>query len=619
MFEEKLRALPTSSGVYLMKDEYGNIIYVGKAINLKNRVRSYFRAQPKEAVKTIALVRHIADFDYILTDTETEALILECNLIKKHKPKYNISLKDGKTYPYVRITKEPYPKVYVTRQVIRDGSLYFGPYPSVYQLRETLDLLHQIFPLRTCTKAKFNKHEPCLNYHIKRCLAPCADKISQEAYQEMIQNIVRFFNGQDEFIEKKLEEEMSQHAENLEFEEAKVKRDQLLSIRALKENQKVILDHDEDRDYVAMVRNHLGSMCQVFFIRKGKLLGKESYPLKTTESDNDDEIFTSFIKQFYLEQASVPKIIEVYRPFSDKEALEELLSSKHGKKVSFHIPQRGDHKKLMELVKKNALEALAKRPNAQAYEEDRTLKALEKLQDFLHLENLPHRIECYDISNIQGSDSVASMVVFENGKPKKSEYRKFKIKTVEGPNDFLSMYEVITRRFSRVEKEKELQDKKFSHLPDLVIIDGGKGQLGYARRAMREVGYDFIPTFGLAKEEELLFKESVEEPIVLPRDSYELYLIQRLRDESHRFAITFHRSLRAKRQLASILDDIPGIGKKRKALLLAHFGSFKAIVGASLEDLEMVEGLPKEVANTLYYALKSHYTLQMQLKAKERK
>lgn len=619
LIEEKLKLLPTASGVYLMKDINNHIIYIGKAVNLKNRVRSYFRSQPKEALKTKALVSHISDFEYIVTDSETEALVLECNLIKKHSPKYNINLKDGKTYPYIKLTKETYPRLLITREIQRDGSEYFGPYPSVNQLREIVELLHQIFPLRTCKKPQFNKKETCLNFHINRCLAPCIDKISPENYQEMIKKISLFFKTQDDGIEKTLEHEMTELAEALNFEGALLKREQLKAIRQIKEEQKVISNHQDNKDFVAMARNSLGTLIQVFFIRQGKLLGRESYPLKVDKNDSDDEIFSSFIKQFYLEQASVPKQIEIDRHFSDEENLSRFLSEKHGHKVSFHQPHRGEAKQLMNLVTKNAYEALTKKPNAKTYEDSRTTEALKELQSYLGLENLPERIECYDISNIQGTNSVASMIVFEKGKPQKREYRKFKIKTVEGPNDFLSIYEVITRRFNRALKEQKENPKnaKFSKLPDLIIIDGGKGQLGYARKAMKETGFSSIPTFGLAKEEELLFKEHDSEPIILPRDSNSLYLVQRIRDETHRFAITFHRSLRGKRQLASVLDDIYGVGKKRKTLLLNHFGSISKLLEANLEEIESVEGIPKEVAETIYYALKSHYQLQTKIKATE--
>lgn len=618
MLEEKLAQLPTSPGIYLMKDDSGKVIYVGKAKNLRNRVRSYFRQQPKEAVKTKALVRHIADFEYIIVDSESEALVLECNFIKKYNPKYNINLKDGKTYPYVRITNEPFPKLFVTRQMVRDGSHYFGPYPSVYQLRETVELLHQIFKLRTCSNARFNKGEPCLNAHIERCEAPCVGRISREAYQHKIEQILAFFSGQNDTLEQELEKAMLAASEALDFEEAARKRDQLRGIQAIHSQQKAVMTKDQDQDYVAMVRNDLGAMAQVFFVRGGKLLGRESYPLKTQAGDSDEEIFSSFLKQFYLSQVAVPKEIEIYKDFEEAPLLAQLLTEKHQHKVSFHVPQRGAKKALMDLVERNAGDSLAKRPVSAERQKERTEGALIDLQEYLSLDSFPKRIECYDISNIQGSDSVASMVVFVNGRPQKDQYRKFKIKTVEGPNDFASMAEVINRRFARATKELEAGEGKngFAWLPDLVIIDGGKGQLGYAREAMRQQGYGDIPTFGLAKQEELLFKEDEEEPIVLPRESNALYLIQRLRDESHRFAITFHRSLRGKRQLASVLDEIPGVGKKRKESLLTHFGSFSKILSASLDDLKDVEGISEGLAETIYIELKNHQALQAKIQSR---
>lgn len=616
LIKEKLSTLPSEPGVYLMKDENGTIIYVGKAINLKNRVRSYFRKQPSEAVKTIALVRHIVDFEYIIVDNETEALVLECNLIKKYRPKYNIELKDGKSYPYVRLTKEAYPRLFITRHVVRDGSRYFGPYTNIGELRETMELLHQIFPYRTCSNTLFNKGISCLNEHIGLCAAPCIDKISQSDYQLMIEQIAQFFSGHTDTLIKKLQHEMNQCAENLEFEKAAIKRDQLKAIEAISDRQKMSFSRDENQDVVAMARNDLGAMMQVFFIRNGKILGRESYPLHASKNDSDDEIFSSFMKQFYLEQEAVPKTIYIDRHFSDEETLSAILEEKHGKKIWFHLPQRGTTKALMEMVQRNAQEALAKRIVSQEIKMARTEGALLDLASQLKLETPPRRIECYDISNIQGSDSVASMVVFVDGKPLKSQYRRFKIKTVEGPNDFASMHEVITRRFSHAKEElqKGISKGKFSWLPDLVIIDGGKGQLGYARNAMREQGFADIPTFGLAKQDELLFKEYEDEPIVLPRQSNALYLIQRVRDESHRFAITFHRSLRGKRQLASILDDIPGVGKKRKEMLLKHFGSFSKIQSATQAELLEVPGISEAVAQNIYTYLRSHQDLQARLK-----
>ena len=619
IIQHKLATLPTNPGVYLMKDKDGNVIYVGKAINLKNRVRSYFRTQPKEAVKTRALVRHIEDLEYIIVDNETEALVLECNLIKKYRPKYNISLKDGKTYPYVRITNEEYPRIFITRQVVRDGSRYFGPYTNVTELRDTLELMHKIYPYRDCSNIQFNKHASCLNEHLGLCKGPCVAHISHDDYLALINGVADFFSGHSDVLRKQLEEEMRAASEALEFETAAAKRDQIRAIDTINNRQKATSNRSDNHDLVAMARNDLGAMVQIFFVRNGKIIGRESYPLHASKDDNDDEIFASFIKQFYLEQETVPRTIYIDRNFEDAALLEKLLSEKHGFKVHFHKPQAGKIHALMDMVRRNAEEALAKRMVSGEVARARTEGALLDLQQYLGLERLPNRIECYDISNIQGTDSVASMVVFVAGKPMKSQYRYFKIKTVEGPNDFASMHEVITRRFCHASEEIAggIRMGKFAWLPDLVIIDGGKGQLGYARRAMRETGYDYIPTFGLAKEDELLFEEGRDEPVVLPRQSNALYLVQRVRDESHRFAITYHRSLRGKRQLASILDDIPGVGKKRKENLLTHFGSFSKIQSAGVHELAEVPGISQDLADTIYTYLKTHQDLQARLKHKQ--
>ena len=617
--KHKLASLPTNPGVYLMKDDEGTIIYVGKAINLRNRVRSYFRTLPQEAVKTRALVRHIEDLEYIIVDNETEALVLECNLIKKYKPKYNINLKDGKTYPYVRITNEPFPRIFITRQVVRDGSRYFGPYTNITELRETLDLIHNIYPYRDCSNAQFHKGQSCLNEHLGLCKGPCVDHISEEDYRKMIDEVAQFFNGHTDSLRRKLENEMLAASEALQYEVAASKRDQIRAIDAISKRQKAISQNTDNHDFVAMARNDLGAMIQIFFVRNGKLLGRENYPLHASKDDSDEEVFSSFMKQFYTAQESVPHIIYTDTGFEDKTLLEDLLTEKHGYKVRFHVPQAGKSLALMKLVRRNAEEALAKRLVSNDIARARTEGALLDLQQYLGLKRLPNRIECYDISNIQGSDSVASMVVFVAGKPLKSQYRHFKIKTVEGPNDFASMHEVITRRFQHATEELKngMKMGKFAWLPDLVIIDGGKGQLKYARRAMRETGYDYIPTFSLAEKEELLFKEGVDAPIILPRQSYALYLVQRVRDESHRFAITHHRSLRGKRQLASILDDIPGIGKKRKKNLLLHFGTFSKIQSAEINELAEVDGISPALAETIYTYLKTHQDLQAHLKRKQ--
>ena len=614
--QTKLANLPSKPGVYLMKNDEGQIIYVGKAVNLKNRVRSYFRTQREDAAKTKALVKHIADFEYIIVDSELEALILECNLIKKYRPKYNISLKDDKTYPYLKITNEDYPRVIITRRVLKDGARYYGPYPSVTMLKETLELMRRIFPFRSCQQRTFNNERPCLNYHIQKCYAPCAGKISKADYNKLIDEIAQFYEGKQEHLVDRLKKEMEAASEQLEFERAARLRDQLQGIEQIITNQKAALSRDDDEDVIAMARG-IGEACvQIFFVRGGKIIGRENYFLDNTDESSRGEILASFIKQFYLNSQFIPPLISVETELEEQEVLEEWLTDKREGRVHLKVPKRGQQKDLIEMVGRNALEALNKKEMELERQKTRTLGAMEELKRYLGLAVLPRRIECYDISNTQGTESVGSMVVFEEGQPKKDQYRRFRIKTVEGPNDFASMYEVLSRRFAHAaaEQEQAEENAKFAKLPDLIIIDGGKGQPQFARRAMAEQGYSDIATFGLAKKEELLFQENEDEPIVLPRDSQSLFLVQRIRDEAHRFAITYHRSLRGKRNLASVLDDIPGVGEKRKKKLLQHFGSFSKIQEATVEELAEVDGISTTVAEEIYHYLRTHQDLQARLK-----
>jgi excinuclease ABC subunit C len=615
---DKIQALPNKPGVYLMKNNIDEIIYVGKAVSLKNRVKSYFQVKRHDSAKTRALVKNIADIDYILTDNELEALILECNLIKEHRPKYNINLKDDKTYPYLKITNEDYPRVIVTRKVYKDGSKYYGPYTSATTLRETIELLKKLFPFRSCKQTTFTNERPCLNAHIKRCLAPCAGRINKEQYNEIIKQVILFLEGKQENLITNLEKEMEQAALNLEFERAAQIRDQIQGIRQVIEKQKIVSDSYEDQDVMAMARGFNEACVQVFFVRGGKLIGRENYFLKGTDDLERGEVLEAFIKQYYIQQDFVPREILVETEIPEIKVLEEWLSNKKGSRVYIKVPKRGERKDLLELVAKNALEAMERMELEKQQKKAMTEGAVMELKQELSLDKPPLRIECYDISNTQGTESVASMVVFEGGKPKKDQYRRFKIKTVEGPNDFASMYEVITRRFknAREEKTKIGNKGKFSSLPDLVIIDGGKGQLQAARKAMEEQGYAYIPTFGLAKKEEWLFREGQSDPIILSRSSHGLYLLQRIRDEAHRFAVTYHRSLRGKRNLASILDDISGVGDKRKKNLLKHFGSFKKIQEASIEDLLKVEGINQKVAQAIYDYLHTHQDLLLRTRHK---
>ncbi|WP_286680148.1 excinuclease ABC subunit UvrC [Tepidanaerobacter sp. EBM-49] len=597
---EKIAEFPEKPGVYIMKDKRGRIIYIGKAVSLKNRVRSYFQSPKNLPVKVASMVPKIENIEYIVTDSEVEALILECNLIKFNRPKYNILLRDDKQYPYIKIaTSQPFPRLEVVRRVKKDGARYFGPYADVGAMREAIDVINKVFPIRSCKKDLSQvplKERPCLNYYIKRCLAPCQGSVEQEEYDEMIKNIVMFLEGKQETLIKQLREKMEEEAAKLDFEKAAILRDQISALQKVLEEQKIVSTDMTDQDIIAMARG-IDTVCiQVFFVREGKLVEREPFILSNTNGAERKEILTAFVKQFYNNTNFIPKEIIIEEEIEDKTTIQEWLYGKKGSKVYISIPKRGEKKKLAEMVAENARIYLEQIENKDEREKLKNMQALEELQKYLGLKDIPHRIEAFDISNTQGTESVASMVVFEEGQPKKEDYRKFKIKTVEGPNDFESMREVIFRRFKRA----ILGDEKFNNLPDLLLIDGGKGQLRYAREALRELGLESIFTIGLAKEFEHIFVEGKEEPIVLPEDSEALYLVQRVRDEAHRFAITFHRSLRSKRNLKSALDDIPGIGKARRLALLKTFGSLEGIRQASVEELAGAPGMNKKAAQAVY-------------------
>ncbi|WP_213951106.1 excinuclease ABC subunit UvrC [Tepidanaerobacter syntrophicus] len=597
---EKIAEFPEKPGVYIMKDKRGRIIYIGKAVSLKNRVRSYFQSPKNLPVKVASMVPKIENIEYIVTDSEVEALILECNLIKFNRPKYNILLRDDKQYPYIKIaTSQPFPRLEVVRRVKKDGARYFGPYADVGAMREAIDVINKVFPIRSCKKDLSQvplKERPCLNYYIKRCLAPCQGSVEQEEYDEMIKNIVMFLEGKQETLIKQLREKMEEEAAKLDFEKAAILRDQISALQKVLEEQKIVSTDMTDQDIIAMARG-IDTVCiQVFFVREGKLVEREPFILSNTKGAERKEILTAFVKQFYNNTNFIPKEIIIEEEIDDKITIQEWLYGKKGSKVYISIPKRGEKKKLAEMVAENARIYLEQIENKDELEKLKNMQALEELQKYLGLKDIPHRIEAFDISNTQGTESVASMVVFEEGQPKKEDYRKFKIKTVEGPNDFESMREVIFRRFKRA----ILGDEKFNNLPDLLLIDGGKGQLRYAREALRELGLESIFTIGLAKEFEHIFVEGKEEPIVLPEDSEALYLVQRVRDEAHRFAITFHRSLRSKRNLKSALDDIPGIGKARRLALFKTFGSLEGIRQASVEELAGAPGMNKKAAQAVY-------------------
>lgn len=607
---EKLKLLPDSPGVYIMKNQAGEVIYVGKALSLKNRVRSYFQSSRNHSPKVISLVSQIADFDFILTDSEIEALILECNLIKKYRPRYNVRLMDDKTYPYLKVTlDEKYPRLFMTRKVIRDGGRYYGPYTDVGAVRETLELLKRVFPMRTCKQKSVDKQpRPCLNFHIHRCLAPCNGKVETGTYNEMVKSVCLFLEGRQEDLIKSLTAEMAEAAENLEFEKAAALRDRARALEKVIEKQKIVSSDLVDQDVLAMAREAEITCMVVFFVRAGKLMGREHFILEDTGGMEDQEILTSFVEQFYVQAQYVPRDILLPVAIDENDVIIKWLERKRGGRVQVKVPKRGDKAQLMQMAVKNAAEELALHRAREDQARARLAGALLGLQEYLELSALPRRIECYDISNIQGTESVGSMVVFVDGKPRNDLYRRFKIKTVEGPNDFASMQEVIGRRFGRALKEIESIEAgklekakaKFAELPSLVIIDGGKGQLNAAREVMRELGFNPIPTFGLAKEHEYLFHEGRPDPIILPRNSESLYLIQRIRDEAHRFAITYHRNLRGKKSLKSILDDIPGVGPKRRKALVEHFRSMARLRAATVDELAAVPEISRGVAEAVY-------------------
>ena len=613
--QTKLENLPTNPGVYLMKNDQGEIIYVGKAVNLRNRVRSYFRELKPDQAKTKALVKHIADLEYIIADNELEALVLECNLIKKYRPKYNINLKDDKTYPFLKITNEDYPQVLVTRKVLKDGARYFGPYPSVNELRNSLEMIRKIFPFRSCKQKVFTNDRPCLNAHIQMCYAPCIGRISKEEYNEMIEEIALFFEGRQDGLVKRLRKEMEEAAENLDFEQAARLRDQLQGVEQIMTQQKAVLGGEDDQDVIAMARGINQCCVQIFFVRGGKIVGRENYFLRGTDDSSRGEVIASFMKQFYLTSQFVPRHILLETELEEQSILEQWLTEKRESRVYLKVPKRGQAKELVDLVGRNASEALARQEQEETYQEQRTAGVLEQLQNMLGLEDVPHRMECYDISNTQGTESVASMVVFVDGKPKKDQYRRFKIRTVDGANDYASLKEVLTRRLKHgLAEQTEGGNGKFSAFPDVIMMDGGRGQVNIALEVLKELELS-IPVCGMVKDSHHRTRGLYYNNIEIPMDSHsELFLlITRMQDEAHRFAITYHRSLRGKRNLASVLDDIPGVGEKRKKNLLKHFGSFTKIKEASIEELLEVEGINHAVAEEIYSYLKTHQDLQARL------
>lgn len=608
-----LESLPVKPGCYLMRDVNNRVIYIGKAVNLRSRVRSYFHSSAQHDRKTRKLVSRIADIDWIIVGSELEALILEMNLIKKYKPHFNVRLKDDKRYPYIKIHwADPFPKITVTRNMVKDGSRYFGPYTSVWAVHKTLDVLRRIFPYLTCDRPITGEDtRACLYMDIKLCSAPCIGEVDQATYRQMINDVGQFLMGRTEPISTRLRLDMQTASEDMRFEQAAGIRDQLKAIENVVEKQKVVSSDYVDSDVIAMARDEREACVQVFFIRSGKLIGREYFLMEGTEDANDQDVITEFIKQFYDKAASVPPQVLLPNEIEEANIIKKWLEKRRdGGKVEIKIPRRGKKKDLIRMAAENAAETLSSLQLRWEADRHRQTKSLAELQEALELKAPLNRMECYDISNTQGTAAVGSMVVFEQGVPRKKHYRRFNIKTVSGPDDFASMEEVLRRRFKRWLSAQELAktpgkkpDESFSRLPDLLIVDGGKGQLSRAVAVLEE--FDLIGKItvaGLAKRNEELFVHGRKRSILLPRKSQGLFLLQRLRDEAHRFAITAHRKRRTKVGLASRLDSIPGIGPARRKILLTEFGSIKKIEQASIEELATVQGIDQGLA----YTIKEH-------------
>ena len=586
---EKVSHLPTTPGVYLWRDKYQRIIYVGKAINLRNRVRSYVQQDVNRSVKVTAMMRRAWDVETIQTKTEMEALILEATLIKEHHPKYNIMLRDDKTYPYVKITvQEDFPRLFMTRRLERDGAKYFGPFTDVTAVHHVLSILRSYYPLRTCKSMKVER--PCLQYHMHYCEGPCMQYVTVESYRKYIDDIVALFEGKQVKVIQEITSKMEQASEDLEFELAAKYRDDLLSIQKVQEKQRMVTQRG-DMDVLGMAIDGPMACIQLFFIRSGRLLGRENYFVQH-EGDSPELVMTEFIKQYYGGSTFIPKELLLPMDSVDRELFSEWFTSMKGQQVDVSVPQRGYKKDLIKMAEENAQNFLAERRRQWQYTIDKSGGAVKKLAEVLDLPRLPERMECYDISHMQGAETVASMVVFEGGKPAKREYRRFKLKTVQGkPDDFASMAEIMERRYG---------NEKDWPMPDLIIIDGGKGQLNAALPVIRAMGVTDVPVISLAKRIEEVFVEGESESIILEHHTPELQLLQQIRDEAHRFAITYHRRLRGKRNLESVLDHIEGIGPKRRKALYKHFGNLDAMRVAELEELESVEGMNKKAALAVY-------------------
>ena len=610
--EEELKKLPAKPGVYLMHDEKDAIIYVGKAVSPKNRVRQYFQSSRNKGVKIEQMVTHIARFEYIITDSELEALVLECNLIKEHRPKYNTMLMDDKTYPYIKVTvNEEYPRVMLSRQLKKDKGKYYGPYTSAGAVKDTIDLIHKLYQIRTCSRSlpkDLGKDRPCLNYHIKQCAAPCQGYISREEYGKNVGKALDFLNGNYGPLLKELEEKMKAASDSMEFEKAIEYRELLNSVRQIAQKQKITHSDMEDKDIIALASEGEDAVVQVFFIRDGRLIGRDHFYLRISEGEQEKEILSSFLKQFYAGTPYIPRELMIQEAVEDKEVIEQWLTARKGHRVYLRVPKIGTKEKLVELAKKNAALVLSQDREKIKREEGRTIGAMKEIAGLLGLAGV-NRVEAFDISNTNGFESVGSMVVYEKGKPKRSDYRKFRIRSVKGPDDYASMYEVLTRRFLHgLEEGRELREKQisgelgsFTKFPDLLMMDGGRGQVNIALRVLQELDLS-IPVCGMVKDDNhrtrgLYFNN---EEIPIDRNSEGFRLITRIQDEAHRFAIEYHRSLRSKEQVHSVLDDIAGIGPSRRKALMKRFQSLDAIREADVETLASVPSMNRGAAEKVY-------------------
>jgi len=599
--EEKIRTMPPNPGVYLMKDDAGKVLYVGKAASLARRVRDYFGPNAKLHAMTPGLMPHVRDVDYIITDNEVEALILENNLVKRHKPRYNVKLKDDKRYPYLKVTGETFPRISMIRTVERDGAKYFGPYVHAKATRQTLKEITKAFPIRTCDlniEEGKTDHRPCLDFHIGRCLGPCAGLVDKEEYQEVCKGVCFFLKGNGKVILKELAEKMKAAASQLDFERAAQIRDRIEGIQRILEKQKVSSSNGEDQDVIGFYQKADESCVQIFMVRGGKLIDREHFFLTGSEESSPAEILTAFVEQYYQDASFVPGVVILQNDLEMPEAIKAWLETKRGASVALHVPQRGKKLNMVQMAARNAKDILEREKDQTVFKMDDN-PSLIGLRDLLSLPRQPHRIDAFDISNLGGSMAVGSMVVFQDGKPEKSEYRRYRIRTVEGQDDFAMMREVITRRFRRALEEQ-------TPLPDLVLVDGGKGQLSAALAALEDLGLeDKQPIIGLAKKFEHIFLPGESDPIILSNRDAVLHLIQRIRDEAHRFAVAYHRKLREKKTTVSVLDYIPDIGPKRKQSLIQHFGSIDRIREASIDELRSVKGITQKIAEDIHKHLGS--------------